>query len=68
MKSHKGEIEIDKDEFIRDKEKGLLLFSYPKYKWIFTYSDNDDNSEVLKNICVHTHMWYIGKKSSLCNT
>lgn len=24
MKSHKGEIEIDKDDFIRDKEKGKL--------------------------------------------
>lgn len=26
MKSHKGEIEIDKDEFIKEKEKGELLF------------------------------------------
>ena len=24
MKSHKGEIQIDKDDFIRDKETGLL--------------------------------------------
>lgn len=24
MKSHKGEIEIDKDEFIKEKEKGEL--------------------------------------------
>ena len=25
MKSHKGEIEIDKDDFIKEKEKGKLL-------------------------------------------
>lgn len=51
MKSHKGEIEIDKDEFIRDKEKGLL-FSYCKYKCIFTCSNTDDNSELLKYIYI----------------